>query len=66
MQDEWHGSYEGATTDGSAWEDGSDASRVIRSGGWDDFAELCRSAVRYAYDPGARYGDLGFRLLKEM
>jgi len=66
VQDEWHDSYEGAPTDGSAWEDGSGAVRVFRGGGWSCNAGDCRSAVRSHAGPGARVLDLGFRLLKEL
>jgi formylglycine-generating enzyme required for sulfatase activity len=66
VQDEWHSSYEGAPLDGSAWEDGSGADRVIRSGGWDRGARNCRSASRGGVAPGDRSINLGFRLLKEL
>ena len=36
--------------------------RVLRGGGWDDFARYCRSADRDGNDPGCRGGDFGFRL----
>lgn len=64
VQDEWHESYDGAPTDGSAWESGSGADRVVRGGGYDIGAESCRSAVRSGSgDPGVRIHNLGFRLL---
>jgi len=66
VQDEWHDSYEGAPTDGSAWEDGSGASRVIRDGCWFNGPGYWRSALRFYLDPCARNVDLGFRLLKEL
>ena len=65
VQDEWHDNYEGAPTDGSAWESGDGADRVIRGGCWGDSARDCRSANRDRVDPRDRGGDLGFRLLKE-
>ena len=37
--------------------------RVLRGGGWGDFAEDCRSAARYNYSPDYRYNCLGFRLV---
>jgi len=66
VQDEWHDSYEGAPTDGSAWEDGSGANRVIRGGSWYYDAGNCRSANRCGDDPGFRGSYLGFRLLQEL
>ena len=66
VQDKWYDGYEGAPTDGSAWEDGSGADRVVRGGGWGRNARGCRTAVRDSSAPSARYYDLGFRLLKEL
>jgi len=40
--------------------------RVIRGGGWDSSAGHCRSAEREFDTPGYRYGDLGFRLVKDI
>lgn len=34
VQDRWHDSYEGAPTNGSAWEAGGSSSRVLRGGSW--------------------------------
>ena len=34
VQDEWHDTYNGAPTDGSAWEDGVSAALVYRGGRW--------------------------------
>jgi len=66
VQDEWHVSYDGAPTDGSAWEVGDGAIRVARGGGWSCNTRGCRSAVRNLNDPRYRGGDLGFRLLQEL
>jgi len=51
-QDEWHNNYEGAPTDGSAWETGKGSYRVIRGGCWYSYAQHCRSARRGNYPPG--------------
>lgn len=62
--DHWHGNYEGAPADGSAWIDPDAAAgedRVLRGGSWYDFAWDVRSAYRDAYDPGFRNDFIGFR-----
>ena len=60
--DHWHGSYDGAPTDGSAWIDpGGAANRVIRGGSWDGDARGVRAAYRYRDDPANRNDYLGFR-----
>jgi formylglycine-generating enzyme required for sulfatase activity len=64
VQDAWHSDYNGAPTDGSAWEDPSTIG-VLRGGGWDHDARRCRSAYREPGYPSYRGSDLGFRLLKE-
>ncbi len=62
-EDDWHNSYTGAPTDGSAWIDSPRASsRVIRGGNWSDYARYCRSAFRYSGDPSYRHFYFGFRL----
>jgi len=66
VQDEWHGNYDGAPSDGSAWEDGVGASRVNRGGSWFSSDRYCRSAYRGYSDPGYRFRYLGFRLLQEV
>jgi formylglycine-generating enzyme required for sulfatase activity len=37
-------------------------SRAVRGGNWAYEAYTCRSARRYYFDTGIRYGFLGFRL----
>ncbi|KAF5412531.1 MAG: Hercynine oxygenase [Candidatus Methanocomedens sp.] len=66
VQDEWHGKYDGAPADGSAWEDGVDVIRVILGGSWFSGARACRSANRNCSAPGDRYHYLGFRLFQEV
>ena len=66
VQDKWHSDYDGAPTDGIAWESGSSSYRVRRGGGWLRLAESCRSASRNNRDPGDRSGNFGFRLLQEI
>ncbi len=42
----------------------SGRSRVLRGGGWDRFANYCRSASRYYYGPDEAYDNVGFRLAR--
>ncbi len=61
-QDAWHGNYNGAPTDGSAWEPGGTVARVVRGGFWRRFPALARSAARLSLAPADRYGLIGFRV----
>ena len=36
--------------------------RVIRGGSWSNYAQDCRSANRYNYDPASRHSGVGFRV----
>ena len=46
VQDCWNGSYQGAPTDGSAWESGDCSQRVLRGGAWNYNPGILRSAYR--------------------
>jgi formylglycine-generating enzyme required for sulfatase activity len=62
-QDHWHGNYEGAPEDGSAWlTDNSDARRISRGGSWFNSPRICRSAYRFNSNPDVRDDYLGFRV----
>ena len=61
LQDCYHDTYNGAPADGSAWEGGECAFRVLRGGAFDFRAELLRSASRYGFWPGYANQDVGFR-----
>jgi formylglycine-generating enzyme required for sulfatase activity len=45
-EDEWHGNYINAPTDGSAWSNGSNNYMSLRGGSWLNFPQYCRSASR--------------------
>jgi formylglycine-generating enzyme required for sulfatase activity len=65
-EDHWHGNYEGAPTDGSAWIDSEaeeDATRVRRGGSWSNYPSYCRSATRFNGIAGIRYTYNGFRVV---
>jgi formylglycine-generating enzyme required for sulfatase activity len=61
-QDRYHENYNGAPTDGRAWEQGSDNGRVVRGGSWDDFAGDCRAANRFRFAPDDRDDGVGVRV----
>jgi formylglycine-generating enzyme required for sulfatase activity len=62
-RDAWHKSYNGAPSDGRAWEAGGEPYRVLRGGSWLHYANVCRSGFRLWYDPGLRNYDIGFRIV---
>jgi len=65
VQDNWHDSYSGAPTDGSAWETGGDQDRrVLRGGSWLDRPVDLRSARRFGYSPAYSEVNAGFRLAR--
>ncbi len=63
-EDDWHGNYEGAPGDGSAWIDGPERgdARVQRGGGSWSGARHCRAAYRFNGAPAGRFNGYGFRL----
>ena len=63
-QDLYHDSYNGAPTDGGAWESGgTQDKRVLRGGSWDYFAKLCRSAARSGGSSSGGISRIGFRVV---
>jgi len=66
VQDCWHDNYQGAPSDGSAWEkehNGDCDGRVLRGG---SFIGNVRSSSREVFRAGARFRALGFRLVREI
>jgi formylglycine-generating enzyme required for sulfatase activity len=61
--DTWHGSYEGAPTDGSPWLKGKDSKKLLRGGDWHLNPWNCRSASRYHSQPDFDYVYVGFRVV---
>ncbi len=63
-QDFWHGNYDGAPADGSAWTaDADKRSRVLRGGSWFKAAKDCRSASRsLSGETSVRSREIGFRV----
>ena len=59
---DWYGDYPAERVVDPTGPTGG-ASRVLRGGSWGLSARFLRSACRIRFDPGLRYGYLGFRLL---
>ncbi len=64
VQDGWHDGYEGAPTDGSAWEGKKD--RMTRGGAWNDLVKGTLASFRFAESPSTRGSYLGFRLARTL
>jgi formylglycine-generating enzyme required for sulfatase activity len=63
-QDAWHPNYEGAPTDGTAWEGPTAGEHVVRGGSWADDADHCRSAYRHHLKAEHRSDAVGFRCVR--
>jgi formylglycine-generating enzyme required for sulfatase activity len=69
--DDWHGSYEGAPVDGSAWLDGAEGKsskseekrKLLRGGLWLNYPRNCRSAHRNHFQLGHAIINIGFRVV---
>ncbi len=63
-EDDWHSSYEGAPSDGSAWveADRKSTKRLLRGGSWKHFPVYCRSACRTINSRDFRGSNVGFRV----
>jgi formylglycine-generating enzyme required for sulfatase activity len=67
VEDWYHGNYNGAPTDGSAWLTGGDQkSRVVRGGSWELNPTLLRSSNRDFNSPVNRYDFIGFRVARAL
>ncbi|MEM8721975.1 MAG: formylglycine-generating enzyme family protein [Cyanobacteria bacterium P01_G01_bin.39] len=62
-QDDWHGNYENAPTDGSVRILDYSSNKVIRGGSWFDYLYDCRSAIRSNGTRDVRSNDIGFRVV---
>ncbi|MEQ8963336.1 MAG: formylglycine-generating enzyme family protein [Coleofasciculus sp. C2-GNP5-27] len=65
--DHWHGSYEGAPSDGQAWlldkNENNNHSRLLRGGSWLSYPGICRCAYRDRSTPDYRNYYFGFRVV---
>ena len=76
LADCYNASYNGAPSDGSAWNEGNCAMRVRRSGSWFNIEKAIegdyrqpgrlRSASRFGSIPSLRYSSFGFRLVRDL
>jgi formylglycine-generating enzyme required for sulfatase activity len=62
-EDDWHESYEGAPTGGSAWITKGSNRVVVRGGSWDDNPDYCRSANRSNSNRRGGGYKVGFRVV---
>jgi formylglycine-generating enzyme required for sulfatase activity len=63
-EDIWHGNYNGAPTDGSAWLTGGEQSkRALRGGSWFLSVSSCRSANRLRHSADYCSSSIGFRVV---
>ncbi len=60
--DRYHSNYNGAPTDGTSWETGTDDNRVQRGGSWNNNSVYCRSALRLYGSADGRWRNWGFRV----
>lgn len=66
LEDCWNGSYEGAPSDGSAWQ-GEDCDRdVLRGGSWSYGPRNVRSAYRERGITASRFSNDGFRIARTL
>jgi formylglycine-generating enzyme required for sulfatase activity len=66
VQDCYHGDYNGAPSDGSAWTSGDCTRHVVRGGSWLNNPRNLRSAVRLGYPSVNRLNYLGFRVARTL
>lgn len=63
-EDKWHDNYQNAPTDGSAWLQNGDNTRVLRGGSWGSLNNYCRVASRNDFNPSNRSYSGGFRVVR--
>ncbi|MET3133289.1 formylglycine-generating enzyme required for sulfatase activity [Oxalobacteraceae bacterium GrIS 1.11] len=67
VQDVVHDNYAGAPTDGSAWEEGGDASRrILRGGSWLYNPRYLRAALRNGFSAVLSNDIVGFRVARNL
>ncbi len=66
VQDCWNESYNGAPSNGSAWQAGDCSRRVLRGGSWSYYSGALRSALRVRDTSGNRLIHYGFRVARTL
>ena len=66
VQSCWNNNYQGAPTDGRAWERGDCSHRVARGGSWGGEPAYLRSAFRSRRSTGYRNANFGFRIARTL
>ena len=66
VQDCWNDGYDGAPSDGSAWESGNCKARVLRNGSWYEYPRLLRAAHRGRSGADVRGYNVGFRVARTL
>ena len=66
VQDCWNTNYQGAPTDGLAWESGNCGLRVVRGGSWSNTPIHLRAANRARDPTGSRDPLAGFRVARTL
>jgi len=64
-EDCWHGNYEGAPIDGSAWTDGDCSVHEIRGGSWSSNPSYVRVDYRNHFPTDYRASSIGIRLIRD-
>jgi formylglycine-generating enzyme required for sulfatase activity len=65
VRDCWHDTYNGAPTDGSVWEGGDCAYRVVRGGAYSSPPQSIRHAKRDRFKSDQSYDHVGFRVARD-
>lgn len=65
-EDCWNANYNGAPTDGTAWQSGDCGRRVVRGGSWDADLSVVRSANRRGIPTSRRNTTFGFRVARTL
>ncbi len=66
VRDCWHPDYRGAPSDGSVWEGGDCANRVVRGGSFLSVGKSIRAKKRGKWKSQRGYDSVGFRVVREL